>query len=49
VAAGLRCIGWRDVDVHGFTAEGLPDARFQGRWAARNATFCDLIGRRDRH
>jgi site-specific recombinase XerD len=36
---------WRDVGVRGFTAEGLPDARFRGRWAARNATFCDLMVR----
>jgi site-specific recombinase XerD len=36
---------WRDVGVRGFTAEGLPDERFRGRWAARNATFCDLMVR----
>ncbi|MFC0112355.1 site-specific integrase [Kibdelosporangium aridum] len=36
---------WRDVGVRGFTAEGLPDGRFRGRWAARNVTFCDLMVR----
>ncbi|MFD3458261.1 tyrosine-type recombinase/integrase [Nocardia fluminea] len=36
---------WRDVGVRGFTAAGLPDERFRGRWAARNATFCDLMVR----
>jgi site-specific recombinase XerD len=36
---------WREVGVRGFTAEGLPDERFRGRWAARNATFCDLMVR----
>lgn len=36
---------WRDVGVRGFTAAGLPDERFRGRWAARNAAFCDLMVR----
>ncbi|MFE3956056.1 tyrosine-type recombinase/integrase [Nocardia sp. NPDC059091] len=36
---------WRDVGMRGYTAEGIPDPRFRGRWAARNATFCDLAVR----
>lgn len=36
---------WRDVGVRGFDAAGLPRQGFRGRWAARNATFCDLIMR----
>lgn len=36
---------WRDVGVRGFTAQGEPDPRFRGRWAARNAVFCDLMVR----
>jgi Phage integrase, N-terminal SAM-like domain len=36
---------WRDVGVRGYTSEGLVDPRFRGRWAARNATFCDLMVR----
>ncbi|GGN29691.1 hypothetical protein GCM10011609_86900 [Lentzea pudingi] len=36
---------WRDVGVRGFTADGLPGERFRGRWAGRNATFCDLMVR----
>ena len=36
---------WRDVGVRGYTVDGLPDPRFRGRWAARNATFCDLMVR----
>jgi len=36
---------WRDVGVRGYTADGLRDPRFRGRWAARNATFCDLMVR----
>jgi site-specific recombinase XerD len=36
---------WRDVGVRGFTADGLPNERFRGRWASRNATFCDLMVR----
>jgi site-specific recombinase XerD len=36
---------WRDVGVRGFTAEGLPRAGFRGRWASRNAVFCDLMVR----
>lgn len=36
---------WRDVGLRGYTAEGLPDAHFRGRWATRNATFTDLLVR----
>ena len=36
---------WRDVGVRGYTCDGLADPRFRGRWAARNATFCDLMVR----
>ncbi len=36
---------WRDVGVRGYSPAGLPDPRFRGRWAARNATFCDLMVR----
>jgi site-specific recombinase XerD len=36
---------WRDVGLRGYGADGLPDSRFRGRWAARNATFCDLMVR----
>jgi site-specific recombinase XerD len=36
---------WRDVGMRGYRADGLPDPRFRGRWAARNATFCDLMVR----
>ncbi|MEU5847955.1 site-specific integrase [Saccharopolyspora shandongensis] len=36
---------WRDVGMRGYIPEGLPDPRFRGRWAARNATFCDLMVR----
>jgi integrase len=36
---------WRDVGVRGFDADGLPRDGFRGRWAARNATFCDLMVR----
>ncbi|MFE0023321.1 tyrosine-type recombinase/integrase [Amycolatopsis sp. NPDC059021] len=34
---------WRDVGVRGFTAHGLPEPGFRGRWAGRNAVFCDLM------
>ncbi|WP_327341263.1 tyrosine-type recombinase/integrase [Streptomyces europaeiscabiei] len=34
---------WRDVGVRGFTAGGLPDASFRGRFASRNAAFTDLM------
>ena len=34
---------WRDVGVRGFTAEGLPDVSFRGRFASRNAAFTDLM------
>jgi integrase len=36
---------WRDVGIRGYTPDGVPDPRFRGRWAARNATFCDLMVR----
>ena len=36
---------WRDVGVRGYTAAGLPDPAFRGRWASRNAVFCDLLVR----
>jgi site-specific recombinase XerD len=36
---------WRDVGVRGYTVESRPDPGFRGRWAARNATFCDLMVR----
>jgi site-specific recombinase XerD len=36
---------WRDVGMRGYRPDGLPDPRFRGRWAARNATFCDLMVR----
>ncbi|MDN5916465.1 MAG: site-specific integrase [Pseudonocardia sp.] len=36
---------WRDTGMRGYTVDGLPDRRFRGRWAARNATFCDLMVR----
>ncbi|MBF6215977.1 site-specific integrase [Nocardia puris] len=36
---------WRDIGVRGFSAEGLPRSGFRGRWAARNAVFCDLMVR----
>ncbi|WP_280827286.1 site-specific integrase [Mycobacterium sp. OTB74] len=36
---------WRDVGVRGYDRDGLPDSTFRGRWAARNATFVDLMVR----
>jgi hypothetical protein len=36
---------WRDVGMRGYTVDGLPNPRFRGRWASRNATFCDLMVR----
>lgn len=36
---------WRDVGVRGFTPAGLPDDSFRGRWATRNALFCDVMVR----
>ncbi|SHY88452.1 phage integrase domain/SAM domain-containing protein [Mycobacteroides abscessus subsp. bolletii] len=41
-AAYLR---WRDVGIRGYTRDGLPDSSFRGRWAARNALFCDVMVR----
>jgi len=34
---------WRDVGVRGFTAAGLAERSFRGRYAARNATYTDLM------
>ena len=36
---------WRDAGLRGYAADGLPDYRFRGRWAARNALFADLMVR----
>jgi len=36
---------WRDVGLRGYGPDGLPSSRFKGRWAARNATFTDLMVR----
>jgi site-specific recombinase XerD len=36
---------WRDVGLRGYDPDGLPDPRFGGRWAARNAAFADLMVR----
>ncbi|MGC0367082.1 site-specific recombinase XerD [Rhodococcus sp. 27YEA15] len=36
---------WRDAGMKGMTADGLPRPAFRGRWAARNAAFCDLMVR----
>lgn len=36
---------WRDIGMRGYTPDGLPDSRFRGRWATRNASFCDLMVR----
>lgn len=36
---------WRDVGLRGYSGSGLPDPFFRGRWAARNATFADLMVR----
>jgi site-specific recombinase XerD len=34
---------WRDIGVHGFGTDGLPDPGFRGRYASRNAAFTDLL------
>lgn len=36
---------WRDVGVRGYHDDGLRDSAFRGRYAARNAVFCDLMVR----
>lgn len=36
---------WRDTGLRGYGADGLPSRGFRGRWAARNATFTDLMVR----
>jgi integrase len=41
-AAYLR---WRDTGVRGRLVDGRVDPSFRGRWAARNATFTDLMVR----
>lgn len=36
---------WRDIGVRGYGRDGLADPGFRGRWAARDAVFCDLLVR----
>jgi integrase len=36
---------WREMGIRGFDAAGMPAPTFRGRWAARNASFCDLMVR----
>ncbi len=36
---------WRDVGLRGYGRNGVPDTRFRGRWASRNATYADLMVR----
>ncbi len=36
---------WRDCGLRGYQASGLPDSRFRGRWASRNALFADVMVR----
>jgi site-specific recombinase XerD len=36
---------WRDTGVRGFTPEGMPDRSFRGRFASRNAAYCDSMVR----
>jgi site-specific recombinase XerD len=36
---------WRDIGVRGYGRDGLAEPTFRGRWAARNAAFCDLMVR----
>jgi site-specific recombinase XerD len=36
---------WRDIGVRGYLPNGLPDPKFRGRWASRNAVFMDLMVR----
>lgn len=36
---------WRDVGLRGYGSDGLPNTRFRGRWASRNATYADLMVR----
>ena len=36
---------WRDIGVRGYGRDGLAEPGFRGRWAARNAAFCDLMVR----
>lgn len=34
---------WREVGVQGFDPSGHPDPAFRGRFASRNAAYCDLM------
>ncbi|WP_272865261.1 tyrosine-type recombinase/integrase [Mycobacteroides abscessus] len=36
---------WRQVGMCGYTASGVADVGFRGRWATRNALFCDVMVR----
>ncbi|WP_158854461.1 hypothetical protein [Saccharothrix deserti] len=36
---------WREVGLHGYGVDGLPERGFRGRWAGRNAVFADLMVR----
>jgi len=36
---------WRDVGLRGYQSSGLPNPRFRGRWADRNALFADAMVR----
>jgi len=36
---------WRACGLRGYQAGGLPDSRFRGRWASRNALFADVMVR----
>jgi hypothetical protein len=36
---------WRETGVRGYDRDGLPRSGFRGRWAERNAVFCDLMVR----
>jgi site-specific recombinase XerD len=36
---------WRDTGLRGYRADGLPDERFRGPWASRNALFADVMVR----
>lgn len=38
-------VRWRDTGLGGRLSDGRVDPRFRGRWAARNATFADLMVR----
>lgn len=36
---------WRDIGVRGYGTDGLQRSNFRGRWALRNAVYCDLMVR----